>query len=206
MTMKKLIFLSFLLISPLVLAESIELSTGEVLDGKLLGFPKEVEIEMTDGTKKKVPYSDISSIYKDTAPTSFTPFVVKDKDKKSDKSLDKKDASDFEDLDMSKGAYATPAHTFETWKRSAINDDIDGMANCYATARKSEMKKELKKIPKKNRLEMKMAMAQTIFTPSEPYYQGEFAIMEVTWTKGLASQTQSLKFSLENGKEWKIVE
>ena len=53
---------------------------------------------------------------------------------------------------------------------------------------------------------MKNAMIETIFTPTEPYYQGESAIMEVSWSKGPASQTQTLKFSIENGKDWKIVE
>jgi hypothetical protein len=214
--MKKIILAVLMLGSPQVWAESIELSSGEVLDGNLLGFPKEIEVELSDGTKKKLPYSEISSIYKNTPPQSFTPFTTspakenKDKDiGKSGKgkgSLDRPTKDDFAELDMTKGAYSSPSHTFETWKRAAINDDIDGMANCYAESRKSDIKKELKKIPKKNREDMKMAMSQTIFTPSDPYYQGEFAIMEVTWAKGLASQTQTLKFMFENNKEWKIVE
>lgn len=206
--MKKIILLSFVLASPLVMAESIELSTGEVVDGKLVEFPKEVTIELTDGSKMKIPYEGINSIYKVTAPRSYTPFLTKDKEKdgKKDKGLDKAVDNSFEDMDASKGPYATPTLTFQTWKKAAMNDDIDGMANCYSSSKKNSVKKDLKKISKKTREEMRSAMTQTIFTPNEPYYQGEFAIMEVSWTKGLASQNQTLKFTLENNKEWKIAE
>lgn len=206
--MKKLAILLLLTTSPLVFAENVELSTGEVLDGKLIDFPKEVTIELSDGTKKKVPYQTINSIYKNAQPpVTYTPFLDKDKDKKKDsKGLDKSAEDAFEDIDASKGPYATPSHTFMTWKNAAMADNINGMADCYAVSRKSDVKKELKKIPKKSREEMKTAMAQTLFTANQPYYQGEFAIMEVTWTKGLASQTQTLKFTLENNKDWKIVE
>jgi hypothetical protein len=44
------------------------------------------------------------------------------------------------------------------------------------------------------------------FHSFQPLLPREFAIMEVSWTKGLASQTQTLKFTLENNKDWKIVE
>lgn len=207
--MKKLIALGILLSSPLVLAESIELSTGEVLDGKLLDFPKDVTVELPDGTKRVIPYLGISSIFKKNAPPSYTPFL-----NKSDKApqgegkttLDKVEKNDFDEMDPAKGPFGTPMLTFDTWKKAALADDIDAMANCYVAYRKDDIKKNLKKISKKTRQEMKNAMIETIFTPSQTYYQGQSAIMEVSWTKGLASETQTLKFSLENNKDWKIVE
>jgi hypothetical protein len=200
--MKKMIILAVFLSCPLSWAENVELSTGEVLEGKLLNFPKDVTVELSDGTKKTIPYLGINSIYKDAAPQQFTPFL---KDKKDKKSLDKVD-KDFEDLDATKGLYATPGNTFQTWKKAALAGDIDGMVDCYVETRKGDVKKDLKKLSKKTREEMKLSIAQTLFTPSTPYYQGEFAIMEVTWAKGLASQTQTLKFVIENNKDWKIVE
>jgi hypothetical protein len=201
--MKKLLLLSILLAPSLTWSESIELTTGEVLDGKLSDFPKDVTIELPDGGKKKIPYAEISSIYKNIPPQAYKPFLGKSK---SNKSLDKIENDSFEDIDATKGPYGTPANTFDTWRKAALEDDVDAMSECYAQPRKAEVKKDLKKIPKKTRQEMRMAMTQTIFTPSNPYFQGEFAIMEVSWTKGLASQTQTLKFTLENNKDWKIVE
>lgn len=208
--MNRLIPLLLLFISPLALAESIELSTGEVVDGKLIDFPKDVTIQLTDGTKKTVPYTGITSIYKKSPPQSFSPFLGKDKDadakgeKKSE--LGKVDNDSFAETDPSKGPYGTPTLTFETWKKAATNDDLDGMVNCYVAYKKNDIKKGLKKLSKKTREDMKTAMIETIFTPSAPYYQGDSAIMEVSWSKGLASETQTLKFRLENSKDWKIVE
>jgi len=201
--MKKILMISIVLVTSSVWAESIELTTGEVFDAKLTDFPKEVSVELPDGTKKKIPYAEISSIYKNIPPQAYKPFLGKNKD---DKAIDKVDTAGFEEIDATKGPFGTPVNTFDTWRKAALVDDIDTMANCYAASRKAEVKKELKKIPKKTRQEMKMAMTQTIFNPSTPYYQGEFAMMEVSWTKGLASQTQTLKFILENNKDWKIVE
>jgi hypothetical protein len=202
--MKKLLVLTIVLATTAVWAESIELSTGEVIEGKLSDFPKDITVELSDGTKKKIPYQGISSIYKNGAPiTSYKPFLEKSKENKT---LDQVDSDSFEDIDATKGPYGTPTNTFETWKNAALKDDIDGMANCYAVPRKAEIKNELKKISKKTRQEMKLAMTQTIFNTSRPYFQGESAIMEVSWTKGLASQSQTLKFTLENNKDWKIVE
>lgn len=199
--------LSLLFVSPLAFAESIELSTGEVMDGKLIDFPKDVTVELPDGTKKTIPYLGITSIFKTTQPRSYTPFLNKDKDKsKKDQPLDKATKDSFDDLDADKGPYGTPSATFETWRKAALNDDISAMADCYVSYRKDDIKKDLKKLSKKTRKDMKNAMIETIFTPTEPYYQGESAIMEVSWSKGPASQTQTLKFSIENGKDWKIVE
>ena len=73
--MKKLLLLLIVLTSSLVWAESIELSTGEVLDGKLSDFPKDVTIELSDGNKKKIPYAEITSIYKNTPPQTYKPFL-----------------------------------------------------------------------------------------------------------------------------------
>ena len=210
--MNRLIALFLLLVSSLAFAESIELSTGEVVDGKLIDFPKDVTIELTDGTKKTVPYTGITSIYKKSAPQSFSPFLGKGKDKdingpgEKKPELGKVDTDSFSETDATKGAYGTPTLTFETWKRAAAADDIDGMVNCYAEYKKNDIKKGLKKLNKKTREEMKTAMIETIFTPNQPYYQGDSAMMEVSWSKGLASATQTLKFKLENNKDWKIVE
>lgn len=203
----KILFLIFCCSASQTFAESIALSTGEVIDGNLVEFPKDVTIQLQDGTKKTVPYQSITSIYKNSPPQTYTPFLSSDKQHK--KTLDDKSSSSelltFAN-DEVPGPYSSPIQTFQTWKNAALQDDIDGMSNCYISSRKGDVKKDLKKLPKKSRDEMKRAMIETIFTPSQPYYQGELAIMEVSWTKGLASQTQTLKFSLEGNKEWKILE
>lgn len=175
------------------------------MDGKVLNLPKEIMIELSDGSKKTVPYTDITSIYKKEIPQSYTPFLNKNKDAKKSP-LEKEAADSFAELDTDKGPYGTPSLTFETWRKAAMADDIDGMVNCYAEYRKNDIKKGLKKLNKKTREDMKTAMIETIFTPNQPYYQGDSAIMEVSWSKGLASQTQTLKFKLEKNKDWKIVE
>ncbi len=204
----KILFLIFCCSASQAFAESIALSTGEVIDGNLVEFPKDVTIQLQDGTKKTVPYLNITSIYKNLPPQTYTPFLNSDK-QANKKTLDEKSSSSelltFAN-DEVPGPYSSPIQTFQTWKNAALQDDIDGMSNCYVTSRKGDVKKDLKKLPKKSRDDMKRAMIETIFTPSQPYYQGELAIMEVSWTKGLASQTQTLKFSLEGNKEWKILE
>ena len=98
--MKQLLILPIFFLSSFAWAESIELTTGEVLDGKLYEFPKDVTIELSDGTKKKIPYNEISSIYKNTPPQPFKPFLAKSKESRP---LDKHDADDFDDIDASKG-------------------------------------------------------------------------------------------------------
>lgn len=200
------ICLCVLLVSNACLAESISLSSGEVVEGKLIEFPKEVTLELPDGTKSKIPYQNITSIYKASPPETYSPFLTPGKDSKP---LGEKTPADigFATQEEGKGPYATPMQTFNTWKEAALKDDIDGMVNCYVSYRKEEVKKDLKKLPKRTRKDMQAAMAGTIFTPSDPFFQGELAIMEVSWTKGLASQTQTLKFTLEGDKkEWKILE
>jgi hypothetical protein len=202
----KLTYLSLLigLLSTPLYAESLSLSSGEVIEGSLIEFPKEIIVLLPDGIKKTYPYNNVTSIYKNQPPASFTPFVSGDKKPKTEP--EKTIAQEFPEIDASKGPYASPQVTFMTWKAAAIKGDIDAMADCYASYRKSEIKKEMKKIPKKTREDMRRAMVDTIFSPSDPYFQDSTAIMEVSWTKGLASQNQTLKFALENNKDWKIVE
>lgn len=202
----KIGYIVLLLLSNQCFAESLSLTTGEIIEGKLVEFPKEITIQLPDGTKTVVPYQNITSIFKAAPPETYSPFLTPDKSKKP---LGDKNAKDteFSSLEDAKGPYATPIQTFTTWKDAALRDDLDGMVNCYVSYRRDEVKKDLKKLSKKTRQQMQAAMAATIFTPSEPFFQGELAIMEVSWTKGLASQTQTLKFTMEgNDKEWKILE
>ena len=197
----RLIALSLLFFSGLCFAESIELSTGEVIDGKVKNIPSDLVVELSDGTKKKISYSDIESIYKLKPPTTFTPFL---EEKKKGLGKENPDTQKFE-MDEA-GSYASPVGTFLTWKAAALQGDIDKMSDCYVSHRKKEVRKKLRRIPRKKRDEMRKAMLETIFTPMKPFYQGEMAILEVTWTKGLVSQTQTLKFSLEGQDTWKILE
>jgi hypothetical protein len=69
--------LTFSMISSDAQAESVALSTGEILEGRLLDFPKEVTIELSDGTKTKISYEAISSIFKASTPPPFSPFPAK---------------------------------------------------------------------------------------------------------------------------------
>ena len=201
------VVLSLVFLSPLCFAESISLSTGEVIDGSLIDFPKDVTIKASDGTTTKVPYDKITSIYKNLPPETYSPFLTGDKAKKplGDKAASAENS--FPEVTDEKGPYASPTQTFLTWKNAALKGDIDAMSDCYVSYRKKDVKKDLKKLSKRTREDMQRTMAATIFTPADAFFQGESAIMEVSWTKGLASQTQTLKFEIEgNNREWKILE
>ncbi|MCI5073318.1 hypothetical protein MRY82_10335 [bacterium] len=109
------------------------------------------------------------------------------------------------DQDMQQGPYVTPKHTFETWRRASVKGDIKAMVKCYAKFRQSQVRRQLKKIPKNKRKEMQEVSKNTLFTLGEVYYQGTQASLEATWNHGLKSDTQVLKFTLE-GKDWKLIQ
>lgn len=173
------------------------MKTGEVFDAKSIDVPDEITMTLPDGTQKKVKKSDIQSIH-----------LHRPKQFRTDEG--KRPATEAEiqaaiDEFKVKQPYETPKQTFLTWRAHAEEGDINGMVDCYASFRQSTVKKNLKKIKRKEREEMKQTMQLTSFVAQDPIYQGEKAFMEVTWSKGLYAENQVLKFILEDD-QWKIIE
>ncbi len=99
--------------------------------------------------------------------------------------------------------FGSPRQTFEIWRAAAVKGDIDLMVKCYASSKQKEKAKELKKIPKETFQKMTEATVETLFSPAEPVYQGDRAMLEVNWTHGLLGDSQVLQFILEKN-EWKL--
>ena len=179
-------------------AETFVLKSGEQITGKIM--------QVVDGvyhvrlTSKEVRTIKAKDLYRIEYATS------KETTKSKKKAL-KKQPENFLTSAKPKNnsPYATPKLTFQKWKQAAEKGDIDGMAKAYASFRQKEVRKQLKKIPKSKRKEMQETTSRTDFIPGDPYYQGDRAVLEVTWRSGAHTDTQSLKFILE-GNDWKILQ
>lgn len=174
-------------------AETLFLASGEIVEGTLTAVADNVfSVSQPNGEARKIPRGEILRIEiqkppQETSPTAGIPknflnALVKEPSK-----------------------YGTPVQTFQAWRKAAMAGDIDGMVDCYTSFRKDEVRRELKKLPKDARDQMRKTTALTEFTPAEPLYQGDRAALEVTWRIGLQSDSQVLQFSLEKN-DWKLIQ
>ncbi|MFH1262172.1 MAG: hypothetical protein V1495_01840 [Pseudomonadota bacterium] len=177
---------------PIVRAETVRLKSGELIEGTVQDFQENIlSMAQPDGKIRKIVRDEIVQIeFQKPAPplvTSPPPETFLDA------------------LPKTVSKFQTPRQTFLTWRKAATAGDIDSMADCYSAIRKNDVKKELKKLSRDQRDQMRQATATTEFTPAEPFYQGDRAVLEVTWRVGLQSDSQILQFTLE-GKDWKIIQ
>ncbi len=190
-----IIFLSVLFLPKPSHAEWIRLKSGEVIEGIVERIAEgDLFIALKDGESRKVGKGEVASI--DFGPKKKEPILDTNENKTEHflNALAKKDSK-----------YGTPLQTFQAWKAAAVAGNIDQMVDCYASFKQKEIKKELKKIPREKREQMKTTTAQTEFVPTEPYYQGERAVLEVNWQYGLQGDSQTLQFILEKD-QWKIIQ
>lgn len=188
-----------LLLSAHVWAAQIGLKSGEVIDAKKVDLPDKIAITGVDGKTQTIDTKEIQSIELEKAKT-IKPLLKKNSPTLTETEI-KNALDEFKELKP----FETPKQTFLTWKDHASKGSIDGMVNCYASYRKSDVRKKLRKIRRKERKEMQQSMDLTSFVVADPIYQGKQAFLEVTWTKGLHSESQVLKFILED-QNWKIIE
>lgn len=174
-------------------AETLLLKTGEIVEGTIQSYQDNAfSIAQPNGQIRKIPKSEVTHI--EIQKTSEPPAEKKEIPKTFLSALPKS-ASKFQ----------TPLQTFQTWRIAAIAGDVDGMVDCYASFRKNVVKKELKKLSRDQRDQMRKTTATTEFMPGEPLYQGDRAVLEVTWRIGLQSDNQVFQFTLE-GNDWKIIQ
>lgn len=180
-------------------AGQIALKSGEVLDSKTIKLPETFTIVLTDGTEQTVKTKDVQSIQLQKNPS------IKNLIQQNEDPIDPQSLQSALDEFRTLSPFETPKQTFLTWKKYAEDGSIDGMTQCYASYRQDQVKKNLKKIKKKARKEMQHTMQVVDFIAADPIYQGKQAFLEVTWSKGLHSESQVLKFILEKD-QWKIIE
>lgn len=176
----------------------IELQTGEVIEAKKTDLPSALGVTLENGQHQSIQMDEIQSIVIKERPR-ITP-LIKQKTTLSQEEV-KNALDEFRELKP----FETPKQTFLTWKQKAEEGSIDGMVECYASFRQKDVRKQLKNIKRKERNEMQNTMRMMSFVASDPLYQENQAYLEVTWTKGLQSENQVLKFVQEN-QEWKIIE
>ena len=191
MTIFPTILLAASFFSPgIAFADTVHLKNGETLAGEVDTLKEGVlNLKLADGGTRSVKRAEIASIL-------FGP---------PEKPVEKGNQNFLTTFPKADSPFQTPRATFERWRAAAIRGDIKGMVECYASFKQSDVKKELKKLPKDAFEKMREATAETQFVASDPFYQGDRAIMEVNWTKGLSGDSQSLSFVLEKN-DWKIVQ
>ncbi|MFH1017030.1 MAG: hypothetical protein V1798_02465 [Pseudomonadota bacterium] len=168
------------------------LKSGEVLEGTIKGVADGVYAVTTrEGPERKIAKEQILSI-------DYTPFPVSKSAKPAGATPNL-----LTETAKPSSPFATPRLTFEMWKTAAVKGDIDQIVKCYVSSKQKEKAKELKKIPKETFQKMKEVTVETLFSPAEPVYQGDRAMMEVNWTHGLIGESQVLQFVLEKN-EWKL--
>jgi len=179
-----------------VSAETVFLKTGDTLEGTIQQMTSDqVTLSLPGGSTRKIPKSQISRIEFGSTRSAEKPSP----------SPPVTEPNFLSTLTKPESKYGTPAATFELWKTAAIAGDIDKMVDCYASFQQKEIRKQLKDLPKDAREKMRSTTARTQFTPAKPFYQGDRALLEITWQSGLQSDTQVLQFVLEKN-HWKLIQ
>ena len=192
-TIRKIALILFLIPLPLF-AETVFLKSGEIVEGTIRSYQADtLSIAQPNGQIRKIPKAEIVKLEFQKEAPLLKP--SQEAPKTFLNALPTKELSKFQ----------TPGQTFQTWRKAAIAGDIDGMVDCFASFRRDTVRKELKAIPKDQREQMKRTTAMTEFAPTEPLYQGDRAVLDVTWRLGLQSDDQVLQFFLEKN-DWKIIQ
>jgi hypothetical protein len=174
-------------------AETLVLTSGEVVEGTLTAVADNIfSVSQPNGETRKIPRAEILRIEVQKSPQEHGPTA---EIPKNFLNALVKEPSKFE----------TPVQTFQTWRKAAMAGDIDGMVGCYASFRRDDVRRDLKKLPKEQREQRRKPTAMTEFTSAEPLYQGDRAALEVTWRIGLQSDSQVLQFALEK-TDWKLIQ
>jgi len=194
-----------------VQAETVRLKSGEVVEGKIQQYGNgQITIAITGKQSRKIPQDQIVSIDFGVKPTKKEPSPSAGNSPPqippaSPGAGDPSSDTFLKTLTKSNSKYKSPTDTFFVWRNAAVNGDIDGMADCYASYQQKDVKKQLKALPKDGREKMRTATARIQFIPAKPIFQGDRALLEVNWQTGLQSDTQVLQFVLEKN-EWKLIQ
>ncbi len=192
----------FFLVPGGVGADVLKLKNGRQIEGRLDHyFDEAFTITEKDGKRRRVSRSQVSSIELGKRQNISAP----KKKAAKPKEVSPEPTNFLDSISKPDSPYSTPPATFSTWREAAIKGDLKAMVRCYASYRQKDVRKQLKKLSRKKREEMRSATAQTDFFPSEPFFKGERAMLEITWSKGLHGETQVLQFVLE-GNDWKILQ
>ncbi len=176
-------------------AETIRLKGGETINGTVSHYYGGiVSILMPDGSTKTVGRNEIIAIEFESLPSEVTKAPE-----------EKKSSTNFLALSKSTSKYGSPLATFETWRKAAIAGEVDAMADCYASFKQSDVKKQLKSLKKEDREKMRETTARTDFVPAEPFYQGDRAMLEIKWQLEMNGDSQVLQF-IQEKNEWKIIQ
>ena len=195
------LFVAASLVASLASAETIRLKNGEVLEGAVQHYYGGiVTLTLSNGVTRTVGRDQMASIEFEPADPKKSPAP------EAKPAPTSAEPPNFMNTMFKKEApFASPAATFESWRRAAVAGDMKKMVACYASFRKKEVEKQLKKLSKDAREEMARTTAQTEFVPAVPFYQGDRALLEVKWASGLQGDSQVLQFVLEKD-EWKIIQ
>ncbi len=184
-------------------AETFRLKSGESFQGTIEHVYRGIySVSLPDGTKRTLGTNDLVSItfvapepQPAAGSTPPTPGATPTPPQTNLLSAVTTPASPF----------GSPTATFQTWRAAAIGGDIRKIVDCYASFRQKDVRKQLKRLSKKDMDAMRETTAKTEFVPQDPVFQGDRAFLEVSWTLGLQGDNQSLQFILEKDA-WKIVQ
>jgi|GEM_PF-3769813 len=182
-------------------AQQMSLKSGEILILKDINLPETIVVKTQSGQTRNIALKDIQSVELSPATSVKHLLNVNTTHAQASDQEIKEALQSFETLTP----FQTPKQTFLTWKEAAVTGSVENMVACYSKNRQPGVRKNLKKIKRKERIAMKEAANITTFSVGDPLYQGNQAFLEVTWNKGLYSESQVLKFLLENN-DWKIIE
>ncbi len=193
--MKKTILISYLFFLAFIMAfssarsETIYLKDKTILKGKILSFYEDrFVIGFEGGEKHVIEKSRIEKIE----------FVS------SEKQLKENSGAREADLLKPDPKFESPIKTFLSWKKAAIKENLENMADCFVSVSRSDQLSELKNFSKKQIRNMKKLTKKTDFTFTQPLFDGDTAYLSVTRKyKGKISKTV-IRFQRE-GSNWKMI-
>jgi len=101
-------------------------------------------------------------------------------------------------------SFGSPQETFESWRSSVVNLELENIVACYAEPAKSGMRDEIAGLSKDGLEEMSRETNDTEFKIEKIIYEGQRAFMRVKRKRSGEEEVEVLTMVLERGA-WKLL-